>query len=423
MFTGFSEPGRVGTLLPLWLLLLGLMPGAAFAQYTPAPWPLMFIDYTDSTGNYIQDISDQTPTYTDIIYSATTPSSVAVACDGSTAFFRMQLQSNPYRNNGTWAPNAWVIAIGGPSGQGAPIGYVSVNASGNAVNVEVKDLSVTDVIYTYPKNSANPTTIRTIPAGSSGYFYLDFQVPSSAIYSRLGINATTHLRFFYGSSTAGGTINKDFMSGGDVSFLGLATTNFSGIEHGGLTPNPVELTAFTAHVKNGATQLRWRTATELNNFGFEVQRSSGGREWETIGFVPGYGTVFSPQSYDFEDAILPRGVALRYRLRQIDRDGTFEYSPIVEVQPDQRFTQGISGSFPTPATSLTTVNYVIESAGPTQLTLHDLSGRIVRTLSEQSLDSGSHSAMLDVRDLPRGMYMLRLQQPGSVHVHPLLVTE
>lgn len=422
MFTDSVNPGRVGTLLLLCLLLLGLTPGAAFAQ-TPAAWPLLFIDYTDSTGNYIQDISDQTPTYTDIIYSASTPSSVAVACDGTTGFFRMQLQSNPYRNNGTWAPNAWVIAVGGPSGQGAPIGYVSVNASGNDLNVEVKDLSVTDVIYTYPKTSANPAAIRTISAGSSGYFYLDFQVPMAAMYSRLGITSTTHLRLFYGSSTSGGVINKDFMSGGNVSFLGLATTNFSGIQLGGLTPLPVELSSFTAHVKNGATQLRWRTATELNNFGFEVERSSDGRPWESIGFVPGCGTVFSPRSYDFEDADLPVGQTLRYRLRQIDRDGSFEYSPVVEVQPDQRFTQGISGSFPAPATSMTTVNYVIASAGPTQLTLHDLSGRIVRTLSDQSLDSGSHSAMLDVRDLPRGMYMLRLQQTGSVHVHPLLVTD
>ncbi|MFA6233210.1 MAG: T9SS type A sorting domain-containing protein [Bacteroidota bacterium] len=395
---------------------------SAFAQYTPAAWPATFVDYTDSTGNYIQDISDQNPTYTDIIYSATTPSSVLVAYDGSTAFFRIQLAANPWRSNGSWAPYAWVVAVSGPTGQGAPIGYVSVSASGNSLDVEVKDLGTTDLIYTYAKTNASPDAVRSVPAGMSGYFYLDFQVPMAAMSARIGINSSTTLRFFYGSSASGGTINKDFMTGSAVSFLGLATTNFSGIQHGSLTPNPVELTTFSAYAKNGVAMLKWRTATELNNYGFEVERSIGDRQWMHIGFVIGGGTVNSPRTYSFEDAAMPKAERLLYRLRQVDRDGKFEYSPVVEVVLNAIAPNGITGMFPSPANGATTLNYQLDADGAMRLTLHDLSGRLLRVLAE-AFDAGTglHSTVVDVNGLSHGLYMLRLEQAGDVHMYPMLV--
>lgn len=414
--------GKTIVLALLWTVVT-IVP--ARAQYTPAAWPVSFIDYTDSTGNYIQDISDQNPSYTDIIYSASTPSSVAVACDGSTAFFRIQLADNAWRTNGqgSWAPYAWVVAMSGSSGSGAPIGHVSVSASGNSLDVTIKDLTTTYVIYTYAKTNANPAAVRSVPAGITGYYYIDFQVPLAALTTYLGVDLTTHVRFFYGSSASGGTINKDYMTGSSVNFLGLATTNFSGIYHGGLTPNPVELTSFTAHLKDRSAFLRWHTATELNNFGFEVERSADGRTWDMIGFVPGAGTSSSPRSYDFTDRLVSASGVLRYRLRQVDRDGSFEYSPVVEVQNGQRPSEGISGSFPSPAVSKTTVNYTVTTPGAVTLTLHDYAGRQVMSISEHYADAGSHSAMLDVSGLPRGMYLLHLRQAESMHVHPMLITK
>ncbi len=414
--------GRLGRLYLLTAMLVMGMAMSAAAQYTPAAWPATFVAYRDSSGNYIQDISDQNPSYTDIIFSATTPSSVQVAFDGSTAFFRIQLADNAWRSNGSWAPYAWVVAVSGPSGQGAPIGYVSVSGSGSSLDVGVKDQATTDRIYTYPKTTLNPGAVRSVPAGLSGYYYLDFQVPMAAMTARIGITSTSTLRFFYGSSASGGTINKDFMTGSSVSFLGLATTNFSGIMHGSLTPNPVELTSFSAYVKNGTAALRWNTATELNNFGFEVQRNLGEDDWEVIGFIPGAGTVYSPRAYSFEDVSMPRTVRIRYRLRQLDRDGSFEYSPVVEVRSDIHVPQGISGMFPSPARALTTVNYQLEAAGPAVLTLHDMTGRQLRILSEESAaEAGTHSAVVDVNGLSNGVYMLRLQHAAGVYLRPLLI--
>ncbi|MBR9974198.1 MAG: T9SS type A sorting domain-containing protein [Bacteroidetes bacterium] len=413
-----------GKILLLALLWTAVSAVPAWAQYTPAAWPVTFIDYTDSTGSYIQDVSDQNPSYTDIIFSSSTPSSVAVACDGTTAFFRIQLAENPWRTGGqgSWAPYAWVVAMSDSSGSGAPVGHVSVTASGSTLDVEINDTNSDYIIYTYAKTNANPAAVRSVQAGLSGYYYIDFQVPIAALTTYLGIDIYSTLRFFYGSSASGGTINKDYMTGSAVDFLGLTTTNFSGIYHGGLTPNPVELTAFTAHVKDQTTLLRWRTASELNNFGFEVERSTDAHAWEMIGFVPGAGTSSSPRSYDFADRHLPLTGAIRYRLRQVDRDGSFEYSPIVLVHPGLRNTQGITGSFPSPARSQTTVNYTVTTPGNIALTIHDLAGRQVKQLAENNAEVGTHSATFDVGTLPRGMYLLHLRQAETIHVHPLLVT-
>ena len=106
---------------------------------------------------------------------------------------------------------------------------------------------------------------------------------------------------------------------------------------------PVELTSFTASVLQNekAVQLNWTTATETNNSGFEIlrgvypanSRTQNDNEWNTIGFVPGFGTTTEPKSYSFTDENVSTGI-YKYRLKQIDFDGTFEYSNEIEVEVD-----------------------------------------------------------------------------------------
>ena len=402
-------------------LFVFLLPTAGFAQYTPASWPATFIDYTDSTGGYIQDISDMTPTETDVIFSTSTPSSVMVDHDGTTAFFRFQLLSNPYKANGQWAQYAWVVAIGDSTGQGEPIGWVSVNV-GNNMTVEIKDKTTSDVIYTYAKTLANPGAVRSLPAGSSGFFYLDFQVPMAAITSRTGITMSSHVRFFYGTSASSGTINKDYMTGSAVSFLGLATTTFTDISNGTLISLPVELSSFSAFLKGSTAQLRWKTATELNNYGFEVQRSVNDGEWTSRGFVQGAGTVNAPRSYSWEDDIASIEGVIRYRLRQIDRDGSEEMHATVELHTQSVAAYGIGALYPQPARDNATVSYRVSDAGSASLGLYDFSGRLVRAISQTNEAGGvTRSAMLDLGDLPPGSYLLRLQENAKTHQKILLI--
>lgn len=95
---------------------------------------------------------------------------------------------------------------------------------------------------------------------------------------------------------------------------------------------PVELMSFTADFVNNAVQLNWQTATETNNYGFEIERRSDKQEWKNIGFVEGHGNSISPKAYSFTDISTSGLSKFQYRLKQIDTDGSFKYSDIVEVE-------------------------------------------------------------------------------------------
>jgi len=90
---------------------------------------------------------------------------------------------------------------------------------------------------------------------------------------------------------------------------------------------PVELNSFSASVQNDKVILKWKTATETNNSGWSVERSKDNAEWKSISFVPGAGTTTSIKEYSYTDKNLQAGT-YQYRLKQIDLDGTIEYSSI-----------------------------------------------------------------------------------------------
>jgi len=109
------------------------------------------------------------------------------------------------------------------------------------------------------------------------------------------------------------------------------------------SPIPVELVSFTAQVVENAVRLVWGTASETNNFGFEIEKSFNGAVFSEIGFVEGKGTTTTPQQYIFEDNKLSHGT-LYYRLKQIDTDGSFAYSDVILVQisfPEDFFSRKI----------------------------------------------------------------------------------
>ena len=97
------------------------------------------------------------------------------------------------------------------------------------------------------------------------------------------------------------------------------------------TPLPVELVDFAAQVRLGEVLLLWQTATEINNAGFEIQRSVDASNWQRIGFIAGLGTSFTTKSYRFEDPSPSSGLNY-YRLQQVDLDGKSEYSEIISVE-------------------------------------------------------------------------------------------
>ena len=94
---------------------------------------------------------------------------------------------------------------------------------------------------------------------------------------------------------------------------------------------PVELVYFYAEVYPDSVLLKFGTATEVSNYGFEIQRAQNNFDFVVIGFVDGNGNSNSPKDYTFADSLVERSGIVYYRLKQIDFNGTFDYSDTISV--------------------------------------------------------------------------------------------
>ena len=176
---------------------------------------------------------------------------------------------------------------------------------------------------------------------------------------------------------------------------------------------PVELTSFAANVSDKNVLLNWTTATELNNSGFDIERKSASTNWQKIAFVQGNGTTTQPKSYSFTDRNLADG-KYSYRLKQIDYDGTYEYSKIVEVRIASAVVNEfeLSQNYPNPFNPTTTIKFNIPDAGNVKLSVYNLLGQEIQTLVNGFMESGSHSVNFDASNLNSGIYLYKLEANG-----------
>jgi len=168
---------------------------------------------------------------------------------------------------------------------------------------------------------------------------------------------------------------------------------------------PVELVSFSADINENEVKLSWITATETNNFGFEVERMSSD-VWEQIGFVEGVGTTTEMQFYSFTDNIneLKSSDKLSYRLKQLDLDGTFEYSQEVEVIIEQPTEYFQSQNYPNPFNPTTKINYQIPELGFVTIKVYDVLGSEVVTLVSEEKPIGNYEVEWNATGLPSGVY-------------------
>ena len=184
------------------------------------------------------------------------------------------------------------------------------------------------------------------------------------------------------------------------------------------TPLPVELTSFTASLDNQNILLKWQTITEVNNYGFEVERykkqNTGNGTWEMLGFLNGSGNLNLPKTYSYTDKNPIGGSKLQYRLKQIDNDGKYEYSNIIEVtiQPNEyRLYQ----NYPNPFNPTTTIKWQSPVNGWQTIKVFNLLGEEVETIVNEYLEAGAHSKLYIVNStLPSGVYFYRLQTGNFV---------
>jgi hypothetical protein len=189
---------------------------------------------------------------------------------------------------------------------------------------------------------------------------------------------------------------------------------------------PVELASFTASVVDGNVVLNWITATELNNTGFEVQKgnhtstSLSVTEWESIGFVNGNGTSTEPHTYSFADES-PVVRKSYYRLKQIDFDGSFEYSKIVEVDIILPIEFSLEQNYPNPFNPSTNIQYTISSKQNVQLLVYNVLGKEIATLVNEEKPAGNYEVNFDASKLSSGVYFYQLQAGSFVETKKMIL--
>ncbi len=289
--------------------------------------------------------------------------------------------------------------------------------STTAGTLNIQPLSSPTVVGSLPTGIVNisPDRYWRITAtGLSGYTVtLNFSLQGMS-----GIQNPTALKVLYRPNASSPWIDVESLSGvtvfrGESHITVKGITSFSDFAIGSDASNqlPVELTEFGFRKVDSGIELVWKTATELNNSGFEVQRKSQGADWNTLGFVRGAGTTTQAQSYSFLDRTATGKV--QYRLKQLDFDGQFEYSPIIEVDAGLPKVFALEQNYPNPFNPTTIISYQLPVAGNVSLKVYDVLGREVTTLVNGRQEAGAYNYTFNANNLSSGVYFYRLQASAT----------
>jgi hypothetical protein len=304
-----------------------------------------------------------------------------------------------------------LTTVGQIAGANSPVG-LAINCDGSAYIVDVVfGISSTPILKTLDLNTASTSQIGT-----------DLGLTDVTGYGQdLAFNPETGDLYWgaYWSSgffSSGGSFRLIDITNGtstEITPLGQYTSYVSFSINGLCDIVPVELTSFSANVNNNLVTLNWSTATELNNSGFEIERKSHNTDWTRIGFVAGSGTTTESRSYSFVDNSLPVG-SYSYRLKQIDYDGTFEYSNTVEVVTSIPVQYSLDQNYPNPFNPSTKIRFTIPEASVVTLKVFNAIGEEVANLVNEVYESGTNEIVFNASNLTSGIYFVRMEAGSFV---------
>ncbi len=214
------------------------------------------------------------------------------------------------------------------------------------------------------------------------------------------------------------SLSKVFFGGGNE---GGSSTNYQAScwnGDGGFVP--VELTSFSASVSGNVVLLNWQTVTETNNSGFEIERSEDNQNFSQIGFVPGSGTSTEPRSYNYSDNMISSG-KYYYRLKQIDYDGSFEYSNVVEAEIGLPSEFRLEQNYPNPFNPSTIISFQVPNSSFVNLKVYDALGNEIATLVNEEKSTGSYEVNFRATNLSSGIYLYHLQAGSFVETKKMLL--
>ena len=214
------------------------------------------------------------------------------------------------------------------------------------------------------------------------------------------------------------TLRFYFRTDGSQTFDGWYVDNVKVSVYSGIIP--VELVSFTSSIINNSVNLNWITATELNNSGFDIEKSIDNSTWNKIGFVDGNGTSTEIHNYSFADQTPFVGTSY-YRLKQIDFDGTTEYSNIIEVTFGAISEFALDQNYPNPFNPSTKINYSIKEKSNVELKIFDLLGSEIATLVNEEKSPGNYEVSFDASFLSSGVYLYTIKAGSFVQTRKMLL--
>jgi hypothetical protein len=270
------------------------------------------------------------------------------------------------------------------------------------------DFGATDKISRSNTNGSSPEALITVVSGSPR-----------------GIAVDKGSDKLFWSDVLSSSISSANRNGTSSSGILSSLSHPIGISTNWTLALPVELTAFLASVVNKTVELIWETATEVNNYGFEIERASSLSDdkagsstpmhgWKKIGFVEGHGNSNSLKNYSFTDNDVVNG-KYTYRLKQIDTDGKFEYSKEVTVTIENTPSSfELSQNYPNPFNPTTKISWQSPVSSWQTLKVYDVLGNEVATLVNEHREAGSYEVEFDASKLSSGTYLFKLQSGSFV---------
>jgi hypothetical protein len=269
---------------------------------------------------------------------------------------------------------------------------------------------------------------------------LTFNKPVAISSLRLADGDGSITQNFVLTPTPSGTNNITTvpMGGGVAASLGSSFSNITAItitpQLGGTTwyildnvvlqtVLPVELNTFIAVVNSNKILLKWSTATEVNNAGFQVERKMNTEnEWTNIGFVQGDGNSNSPKEYSFTDGRV-NACSYTYRLKQVDNNGNYKFSKEVEAKIEIPSEFSLSQNYPNPFNPTTIIKYQIPKSGLVILTVYNILGKELTTLVNETKEQGYYTAAFDASKFASGVYIYQLRTNDFVSNKKMIIVK
>ena len=355
-----------------------------------------------------------------------------------------RLMNAVWRNNTLWACNT-VNPPNGTDANQATAHWYEINTSGslsllNQGNVGGEDIATGTYTY-YPSiavNSSNAIVIGFTASAPSIFAgaYAAGRLSTDAAGTIQGSQTIQagldyYIRTFSGSSNRWGDFSSSSVDPSDDQTFYVFNeyamgrgTILSGTDDGrwatlfGVFPAtelPVELINFSSAVNKGVVNLFWKTATETNNYGFEVERSVVSNQqsgFKKIGFVTGAGNSNSPKNYSFMDQPTD-GTKFSYRLKQIDYDGNYKYYDAITITLTESQTAELMQNSPNPFNPSTAIRFFVPNNSFVSIKIYDMLGKEVTTLINGQTNAGYHIVYWAGKDkfgndVSSGVYLYRL---------------